>query len=78
MEEGKAGRDKQLEDRCFQHLPGIYFFLFFFSFFLSVFLGLHLRHVEVPRLGVQSELQAAGLHHSHSNVRSEPHLRHTT
>ena len=27
-----------------------------FFFFWLVFLGLHLRHVEVPRLGVQSEL----------------------
>ena len=31
-----------------------YFFLFFFFF---VFLGLHLQHVVVPRLGVESELQ---------------------
>ena len=30
-------------------------FLFFFSFF--VFSGLHLLHVEVPRLGIKSELQ---------------------
>ena len=30
------------------------FFLFFFFFF--IFLGLHSRHMEVPRLGVQSEL----------------------
>ena len=31
--------------------------LVFFSFFgLSVFLGPHLQHMEVPRLGVQSEL----------------------
>ena len=28
-----------------------------FFFFLSFFLGLHLQHMEVPRLGVQSELQ---------------------
>ena len=34
------------------------FFLLLFFFFLSfIFLGLHLRHMEVPRLGVQSELQ---------------------
>ena len=33
------------------------FFFFFFSFFLSVFLGLYLQHMEVPRLGVESELQ---------------------
>ena len=31
-------------------------------------------NMEVPRLGVKSELQlpAYGLHHSHSNARSEP------
>ena len=40
-------------------------------FFLSfVFLGLHPRHMEIPRLGVQSELQL-GLYHSHSNAGSE-------
>ena len=30
----------------------------FSSFFLLLFLGLHLQHVEVPRPGVESELQA--------------------
>ena len=44
---------------------------FFFFVFLSI-LGLHPQHVEVPRLGVISELQL--LYHSHSNARSEPHL----
>ena len=29
---------------------------FFFFFFFFVFLGLYLRHIEVPRLGVKSEL----------------------
>ena len=64
--------------------------LFCFTYiFIFVFLGLHLRHMEVPRLGVQSELQLPAyttaiatpgpsrvydLHHSHSNARSEPHL----
>ena len=33
------------------------FFLFFFPFLFLVFLGQHLRHVEVPRLGVELELQ---------------------
>ena len=28
----------------------------FHIFFFFVFLGLHLRHMEVPRLGVKSEL----------------------
>ena len=34
---------------------------------------------EVPRLGVESELQLQlpGVHHSCSNTRSEPHLRPT-
>ena len=32
------------------------FFAFFFFFFF-VFLGLHLQHMEVPKLGVESELQ---------------------
>ena len=31
-------------------------------------------HMEVPRLGVELELQPAGLRHSHSNTRSELHL----
>ena len=31
-------------------------FFFFFFFFFFVFLGLHLLHVEVPRLGIKSEL----------------------
>ena len=30
---------------------------FFLSFFLFVFLGLHSWHMEVPRLGVESEVQ---------------------
>ena len=30
-------------------------------------------HVEVPRLGVKSELQL-NIRHSHSNTGSEPHL----
>ena len=29
----------------------------FFFFFFLVFLGPHLRHMEVPRLGVEAELQ---------------------
>ena len=31
--------------------------VFFFLFFFCLFVGLHLRHTEVPRLGVKSELQ---------------------
>ena len=58
------------------------FLSFFRSFFLSFFLGLfvflgpHPQHMEVPRLGVESDgAVAAGLCHSYSNARSEPHLR---
>ena len=58
------------------------------SFFLSFLLGLHLRHMEVPRLGVKPELQllayttatamrdpsrSCDLHHSHSNAGSLTH-----
>ena len=52
----------------------------FFFFFLSfVFLGLHLRHMEIPRLGVELKLWLPGLHHrhSHSHVGSELYLQHT-
>ena len=45
----------------------------FFFFLFLIFLGLYLRHMEVPRLGVESA-GAAGLYHRHSNARSEPHL----
>ena len=38
-----------------------------------VILGLHLWHMEVPRLGM--EAAAAGLHHSHSKASFKPHLR---
>ena len=51
-------------------LANNYYFLFVFFFLLL----LHLRLMEVPRLGVESELQLL-LHHSHSNAGSEPHLQ---
>ena len=34
-----------------------FFFFCFFFFFFFFFLGLHSQHIEVPRLGVESELQ---------------------
>ena len=37
--------------------PVILFFFFFFCLLSFVFLGPHLRHMGVPRLGVESELQ---------------------
>ena len=45
-----------------------------FIYLFICFLGLHLRHMEVPRLGVESELQLPA-YTSHSNAGSEPHLR---
>ena len=36
-------------------LPDFLFFIFF------IFLGLHLQHMEVPRLGIESELQQRGI-----------------
>ena len=34
-----------------------FLFFYYFIFILFVFLGLYLWHMEVPRLGVESELQ---------------------
>ena len=40
-------------------------------FFLSfIFLGPHLRHMEVPRLGVESELQLLAYTKAHGNAGS--------
>ena len=49
---------------------GLFLFLSLFCF-----LGPHLQRMEVPRLQIGAT--AAGLHHSHSNVGSELHLRAT-
>ena len=51
------------------------FWVLFFPFFFF-FLGLHSWHMEVSRLGVESELQlqAFALLPSYSNARSQPHL----
>ena len=49
--------------------------LFLFFSFSFVFLGLHPRHMEVPRLGVESELQPlAYASHSYGNAGSKPCL----
>ena len=54
-----------------------YFFLggrYFYLFIYFVFLGLHLRHMEVPRLGVESELQLPA--YTTSTTTSDPsHVR---
>ena len=52
-------------------------YLLLTSFSFIVFLGLHLQHMEVPRLGVQIGTAAAGLYHSHSNSGSKLHLQPT-
>ena len=53
-------------------------FFFFFFFFFFCCLGPHLQHMEVPKLGVESELQLpAHTTASHSNARSKPRLRPT-
>ena len=49
---------------------------FFFFVFLS-FLGPLPQHMEVPRAGRLIGAVAAGLHQSHSNTVSEPHLQPT-
>ena len=68
-------------------IKNFFFFLHFFFFFL-LFLGPHSRHMEVPRLGVESELellasaviatpdpsQVCNLHHrARGNARSLTH-----
>lgn len=45
-----------------------------FSFFLFFFLQLNLQHMEVSRLGIESELQLL-TYHSQNIARSDPHLR---
>ena len=50
-------------------------FFFVFLFLSLVFLGWHLWHMEVPRLGVESELQLLADSHSHSNAGSKAHLQ---
>ena len=44
-----------------------------FKIFYLFFLGLHLQHMEVPRLGGRIRAAPAGLHHSHSNTGSLTH-----
>ena len=47
-----------------------FFFGLFFAFYFFCFLGPHLQQMEVPRLGVKSELQLLACM-QHSNARSE-------
>ena len=47
-----VGPRRTLNDK----VSGMWFFFCFVFCFVFVFLGLHTWHMEVPRLGVQSEL----------------------
>ena len=50
--------DQELPETVFKQLEvsAKFMFSFFFLFFFCL-LGLHMQHIEIPRLGVQSELQ---------------------
>jgi len=54
------------------HYENLWRALFFFFFFLS-FLGPRLRHLEIPRLGVKSELQLLTYTTAHGNAGSLTH-----
>ena len=49
------------------YVKPMHYLLFFFFF---VFLGLHLQYMEVPRLGVKSELQPPAYTTAHTNTGS--------
>ena len=53
----------------------IYYIIIVIIIIIICFLGLHPRHMEVPRLGIKSELQLPAYGRSHSNARSKPHLQ---
>ena len=48
-----------------------------FIFFSFCFLGPYPRHMEVPGLRVELEIQLPAYHHNHSNAGSEPRLQPT-
>ena len=49
--------DREERDHCILFIGTVLKSIFFFFLFFLVFLGLYMRHMEVPRLGVESELQ---------------------
>ena len=51
---------------------GLLLLMFFVFFFFLIFLGLHLQHMEVPRLGVELELQLP----AYSTATATPDLNH--
>ena len=68
---GEAWKEVSEERLCRGHDMSLGWIFFFFFFFFA-FLGLHLLYTEVPRLGVESELQPRA--YSHSNAGSKPCL----
>ena len=54
---GKEWGKFSLSTYCIQALVYLLSYLFIYLFLSFVFLGLYLRHMELPRLGVESELQ---------------------
>ena len=65
----------QLVQSPFHHQAPVPSILRHFLLFSFPFLGIRLWHMEILRLGVESEPQPLGLHHSHSNTGSELHLQ---
>ena len=59
----RAGPPESTQEALF------FVFCFFFVFFFFI-LGLHLKHIEVPRLGVELELQLPAYSRAHSNAGS--------
>ena len=51
--------EEELPDCSVHYIKHVYFFFLFLSFFFLLFLGLLLQHMEVPKLGVESELEPA-------------------
>ena len=64
--------EKHETDQMLQSFAFLPSFLFFFAFFRAALLA-----YESSQVGGQLRAAAAGLHHSHSNLGSKPHLRPT-
>ena len=66
---------KDMTNNSPSSLPRWYFYsLLNHSFSFLFFLGPHLRHMEVPRPGIESQLQLLAYTNSHNNMGSEPCL----
>ena len=68
-DKGEAGPSKVLRT----HVPQTHTWLWLKGFFWFFFLGPHPQLMEVPRLGVKSELQLLAYTTAHSNARSLTH-----